>query len=212
MRATGWLDDDLLAPVRRHLTRGSRRKLSEGAPLIVAGTAAEAFAYVESGLIQSTLLRSDGEHLIVERIGPGSICGEGPALHGEPPAVEMVALEPTEVVLFDRALMRQLMAEDGEFALAIARILSIKYRRLLDRFGAVADRRPSERLLELLTRLSRLWGEAHPRGRLIRTSLTHEDMAAMTGLSRVTVTRGLAGLRRAGQIDVVDGSYLLLGP
>jgi len=211
MRATGWLHDDLLQPVRRHLARGMRRRLPEGTSLIVAGEPVQAFGYIETGLIQSTLLRPDGEHLIVERIGPGSICGEGPALHGEPPAVEMVALEPTEVVLFERTLIQQLFREDAEFAQAIARILSIKYHRLLDRFGAVADRRPSERLLELLNRLGRLWGEPHSRGRLIRTSLTHEDMAAMTGLSRVTVTRGLAGLKRAGRIDVVDGSYLLVG-
>ncbi|WP_119420993.1 Crp/Fnr family transcriptional regulator [Desertibaculum subflavum] len=211
MRATGWLDDDLLQPVRRHLARGIRRHLTEGAPLLIAGQPAAAFAYIEAGLIQSTLLRPDGEHLIVERIGPGSICGEGPLLHGEAPAVEMVALEPTAVILFDRALTQQLFREDAEFALAIARILSVKYRRLLDRFGAIADRRPAERLLELLSRLARLWGEPHPRGLLIRTSLTHEDMAAMTGLSRVTVTRGLTGLRRSEQIDIVDGSYLLIG-
>jgi CRP/FNR family transcriptional regulator, cyclic AMP receptor protein len=201
----------MLAPVRRHLPRGVRRSLPAGAFLIVPGEPCHAFAYIESGLIQSTLLRSGGEHVIVERIGPGSICGEGPCLHGQAPSVEMVAIEPSDVVLFDRPLMVSLFREDPAFALAIAQVLSVKYHRLLARFGAVTDRRPAERLVELLDRLGRHWGEPHPRGRLIRTHLTHEDMAAMTGLSRVTVTRSIAGLRRTGMLDIVDGDYLLLG-
>lgn len=209
-RVTGRLDEDMLAPVRRHLARGTRRTLPVGAFLIVPGEPCQAFAYIEEGLIQSTLLRGDGEHVIVERIGPGSICGEGPSLHGQPPAVEMVALETTRIVLFDRQLTEQLFQEDPAFALAIARVLSVKYYALLARFGAVTDRRPAERLIELLSRLGRHWGEPHPRGQLIRTRLTHDDMAAMTGLSRVTVTRSIAGLRRAGALDVVDGDYLLV--
>ncbi|HKU96376.1 MAG TPA: Crp/Fnr family transcriptional regulator [Vineibacter sp.] len=209
-RATGRLDEDMLAPVRRHLARGTRQTLSAGASLVVPGEPCQAFAYIEAGLIQSTLLRGDGEHVIVERIGPGSICGEGPSLHGLPPAVEMVALETTRVVLFDRALTERLFREDPEFALAIARVLSVKYHGLLARFGAVTDRRPAERLVELLGRLGRHWGEPHRRGRLIRTRLTHDDMAAMTGLSRVTVTRSIASLRRGGRLDVVAGNYLLV--
>lgn len=209
-RATGRLDKDMLAPVRRHLARGTRHTLPAGAALVVPGEPCPAFAYIEAGLIQSTLLRGDGEHVIIERIGPGAICGEGPSLHGLPPAVEMVALEATRVVLFDRALTEQLFRDDPAFALAIARVLSVKYHSLLARFGALTDRRPAERLIELLARLGRHGGEAHRRGRLILTRLTHDDMAAMTGLSRVTVTRSIASLRRDGRLDVVSGHYLLL--
>ncbi len=210
-RATGHMADDLLAAVRKRLELGERRTLVAGAALLRPGARAKAFAYVEAGLLQSTLLRKDGQHAIVERIGPGSICGEGPCLHGEPSAVEIVALEPSRLVLFDRALMLRLFAEDPEFALCIARVISVKYRRLLDRFGALAGRSPSERLVELFARLDRQAGEAHPRGRRIRTSLTHEVMAAMTGLSRVTVTRSLARLRKAGVIDMIEGDYLIVG-
>ncbi len=210
-RTTGRLDEDLLIAVRRHLDEGVRRLLPVGAHLVIPGQPCEAFAYIEEGLIQSTLLRASGEHVIVERIGPGSICGEGPLMHGAPPAVEMVAIEPTRIVLFDRSQTGRLFQQDPEFGLAIARIVSIKYLRLLERFGALADNRPAERLAELLTRLARLWGEPHPRGVLIRTKVTHEDMAAMTGLSRVTVTRTIAGMRRSSRLEMVGGEYLLCG-
>jgi CRP/FNR family transcriptional regulator, cyclic AMP receptor protein len=164
---------------------------------------------VEEGLLQSTLLRPDGDHLIVERIGPGAICGEGPCLHGLPPLVEIVAVEPSEVVVFGRALMMELFARDPEFGRCIAEVVSFKYNRLLSRLGAATDRRPGDRVMELFARLAA--GSArHPRGRVVRTRLTHQDIAAMTGLSRVTVTRTLAGLRTAGALELVAGGYLLV--
>lgn len=208
-RVTGQIDPALMAPIRRHLDRGTRRTLAPSAILIGPDRPASAFAYVVTGLIQSTLLRSTGEHVIVERIGPGSICGEGPCLHEEKLLVEMTALSPSEVVLFDRALMLSLFREDAEFALALARVVSLKYHRLLTRFGAFSDRRPAERLMELFTRLAQFQSERHAGGQMIRTRLTHEEIAGMTGLSRVTVTRTLARLRRAGRLDLIGDRYLL---
>jgi CRP-like cAMP-binding protein len=209
--ATGGLDDEILAPVRRHLSRGVRRNLPTGSAIVMAGEPCRALAYVESGVVQETLLRKDGNHVIVERFGPGAICAEAPSLHGQPMSVEIVALEAARVVLFDRRLTERLFEEDPAFALAIATVLSVKYSQLCARLMALTDRRPAERLIDLLGRLGQLRGETHPRGALIRTGLTHEEMAAMTGLSRVTVTRSIASLRRAGILDRVKGDYLLVG-
>jgi CRP/FNR family transcriptional regulator, cyclic AMP receptor protein len=43
------------------------------------------------------------------------------------------------------------------------------------------------------------------------TQLTHEQIAAMTGTSRVTVTRTLQRLREQGRIAMLEGHILLLG-
>ena len=43
------------------------------------------------------------------------------------------------------------------------------------------------------------------------TQLTHEQIAAMTGTSRVTVTRTLQRLREQGRIAILEGHILLLG-
>ncbi len=209
MRATGTVPEVLLEPVRRWRTLGARRALAPGAAVVTPGEPVSAFVYVESGLIQSTLLRPEGDHLIVERIGPGAVCAEGPCLHGLPPRVEMVAVEPSEVVVFARALMLELFARDPEFGRCIAEVVSLKYNRLLSRLAAATDRRPGERVLELFARLADS-GTRHPRGRVVRTRLTHQDIAAMTGLSRVTITRTLAGLRQLGALEPVTGGYLLV--
>ncbi len=211
-RATEPLDQALMAPVRRWLHLGARRSLAAGQTFLRPGQWVEAFAYVESGLLQSVLLKPDGQHAIVERIGPGSTCAEGPCLHQQPYTVEMDAVEPTQLVLFDRALMLSLFAKDPEFAISLATIIALKYRGLLLRFDALTGGRPAQRLLELFERIGRMGGERDARGLRIDTVLTHADMAAMTGLSRVTVTRSLARLRRQKRIERDGRGYRLLSP
>jgi CRP/FNR family transcriptional regulator, cyclic AMP receptor protein len=49
----------------------------------------------------------------------------------------------------------------------------------------------------------------HARGRKILTHLTHEQIASMTGTSRVTVTRTLGRLREKGTLSVEDGYTIL---
>jgi CRP-like cAMP-binding protein len=204
--ATAVLDPELLRPVVRQLAAGARRRLQPGARFLDAGAAATGFAYVERGLIESRLPKASGDDLIVERIGPGGICGEGPCLHGQPVQVEMVAVVPSELVVFSRELVERLSAEDPGFALALARIVALKYHRLLRRLAVAVEPRPAERVLELLRRL----GVGGATGEVVvRPRLTHEEMAAMTGLSRVTVTRTLANLCAAGSVTRRGRDYLL---
>ena len=68
-----------------------------------------------------------------------------------------------------------------------------------------------ERIMELLTRLEEMFAIEHPKGRLLVTQLTHEQIAAMTGTSRVTVTRTLQRLREQGRISILEGHILLMG-
>ena len=65
--------------------------------------------------------------------------------------------------------------------------------------------------MELLTRLEEMFAIEHPKGRLLVTQLTHEQIAAMTGTSRVTVTRTMQRLRQQGRIAILQGHILLMG-
>ena len=64
---------------------------------------------------------------------------------------------------------------------------------------------PEGRIGEFLLRLSKLYAVPTPHGNVIQVYLTHEQIAAITGTSRVTVTRTLTRLRKAGAIAVEDG-------
>jgi CRP-like cAMP-binding protein len=96
------------------------------------------------------------------------------------------------------------------------RIVALKQRILASRIQYLALPRPEMRIGELLGRLADLYGEKRENGTLISIPLTHEQIAAMTGATRVTVTRALKRLTTLGAIElrqrriwVLDSSKLL---
>ena len=76
-------------------------------------------------------------------------------------------------------------------------------------FEHLASRQPEVRIMDLLHRLQEMFAIDYAGGRLIVTHLTHEQISAMTGTSRVTVTRAMRSLRDQNQIDIIDGHILV---
>lgn len=64
-----------------------------------------------------------------------------------------------------------------------------------------SQRRPTIALLRLLEWLGREFGRATPEGWEIKLRLTHQDLADLSGFSRVTVTRAVQQLEQRGLID-----------
>ncbi|MFN9176098.1 MAG: helix-turn-helix domain-containing protein, partial [Synechocystis sp.] len=56
-------------------------------------------------------------------------------------------------------------------------------------------------LIKLFTWLSRKNGKKTPNGQLIDIRLTHQDIAEILGITRVTVTRSLLQLEKQGLIE-----------
>jgi len=89
------------------------------------------------------------------------------------------------------------------------RIACIKQRVVAVRVERLASQAPEGRVAELLRRLADLYGEEGPNGTKIRIRLTHEQIASMTGTSRVTVTRTLKRWRKE-EIIAMDGGSITL--
>ena len=79
-------------------------------------------------------------------------------------------------------------------------VVAVKQWVLGTRIQFLATPRPDLRIVELLTRLATLYGVEDKDGIRIRTPLTHEQVAALTGTSRVTVTRTIMKLKSEGVI------------
>ena len=159
--------------------------------------------------MQISIFRIDGSEVVLELMGPETICGEGSAFDGLPRFSSAAAIEDTETIEFDTSKMIEVFREHPEFALSLLRITSLKQRVLAIRLKHLASREPRERIMELLTRLEEMFAIDHAKGRLLVTHVTHEQIATMTGTSRVTVTRTLQRLREQGRIDILDGHILL---
>jgi len=134
----------------------------------------------------------------------------GRRIDGLPRFSGATALEETELLEFDAGKLPQLAAHSPEFVAAVLQVTALKQRVLAVRLEQLSSREPETRILEMFGRLARVFAETRDDGKLIVPKLTHEQIAAMTGNTRVTVTRTLGRLKERGEIAIVEGRILLI--
>ena len=203
------MDRQLVELLTSHAAYGRRRKFKKDTVIYEQGDISTHFYFVLKGLVQISIFRIDGTEVVLELMGPDTVCGEGSAFDGLPRFSSAAAVEDTEAIEFDTSNMVEAFRKHPEFAASLLRVTSLKQRVLAIRLKHLASREPRERIMELLTRLEDMFAIDHPKGRLLVTHVTHEQIATMTGTSRVTVTRTLQRLREQGRIDILDGHILL---
>jgi len=191
---------------------GKRRTYQKGESLYHQGEIDSRFYFILKGRVQISAFRQDGSEFVLEVMGQWAICGEGAAFDGRPRFSSAVALENTEVIAFDANGMAEIFQGFPEFAVALLRITSMKQRVLGIRAQYLASPKPENRIAELLTRFAELYGVSENGVTVIGISLTHEQIAAMTGASRVTVTRTLKRLRGEGVIEVKGKQLRIIDP
>lgn len=209
MLGTWRIRPELARQIMGQASSGQPRRFRKNEVLYEQGTTSTKFHFVISGLVQVSIVRVDGAEIVLEYMGPDTICGEGAAFDGLPRFSRAVAVEETDTIEFDAARMEKVFAQRPDFASVLLRATSLKQRVLAVRLEHLVSHEPEERIMDLFRRLREMFAVDHPGGRLLVTRLTHEQIAAMTGTSRVTVTRAMRTLREAGKIDIVDGHVLV---
>ncbi len=203
------IDSNLIRQINEQAGCGRRRRFRKNEMVYEQGTTSTKFYLVVSGLVQVSIVRVDGVEVVLEYMGPETIIGEGAAFDGLPKFSCAVAVEDTETIEFDASKMDEVFKQHPEFAAALLRVTSLKQRVLAVRLEHLASRKPEVRIMDLLHRLQEMFAIDYAGGRLIVTHLTHEQISAMTGTSRVTVTRAMRSLREQNQIDIIDGHILV---
>jgi CRP/FNR family transcriptional regulator, cyclic AMP receptor protein len=212
---TWHLDESVAGPVIRATHLGRRRKYKTGEYLYRQGETSSLFYFVLRGHVQISASREDGAEFVLEVMGRWAVCGEGAAFDGRARFSSAKALEESEAVVFDAATLKDSFHAHPDLAVALLAIMSIKQRVLGIRALYLSSPRPEARIAELLRRLVDLYGRPDGATTVVNINLTHEQMAAMTGTTRVTVTRVLKRLRLDGalqlkgrQLRILDQSRL----
>jgi CRP/FNR family cyclic AMP-dependent transcriptional regulator len=204
------LPDHLAGPWLRAAHLGRRLRRAKGSIVYRQAEISSFFYFVISGQLRVSILRPGGGETILEFMGRGALCGEGAAFDGLPRFSEATVWRDAELIEFDASRLQEPFRRDPELALSLLRITALKQRVLAAKLAQAYAPSPEGRIGEFLLRLGEIYACPTPHGRQIQVYLTHEQIAAMTGTSRVTVTRTLSRLRRAGAIAVKDGLICVL--
>lgn len=189
------------------------RTLEPGQALYEAGREAVSLYIVNFGVLKAIVPTSLGRDRIADLYGPGDVLGLA-ALDGGAHAETVVAVHDACMTPIDpqqamndrklrdyimRSMARQLrrsreMIDEAE--LPVGARVTKAFLRLAERFGQAADQRPVQQ------------GESDEEGVKLPLALTHEDLADLTGSSRVTITRILGELRTEGALSGTRGVYI----
>ncbi len=155
------------------------------------------------GEVKLTRSSSNGKTLLVRIAKPGDVLGLSAALAKTVYEVTAETLEYTQVKTFRREDFLLFLKHHVDGALNAADSLNTEYRAALaDACRLALSDSISSRMAHLLLELAMEGDPVHEAHPVVVMSLTHEEIAAMLGSSRESVTRVLNEFKRKHIISV----------
>lgn len=175
------------------------RRFRRGETIFHQDDPGDSLFIVEAGVVKIVLPSPEGEEgAIIATLNPGDFFGELALLDGAPHSATAVALEPTQVLVLDRATFTDLIDAQPGLRDALFAGLVAELRRLT---GHVEELHFLDLPGRLARRLVRLAREADPDARAevrLAWPYTQSDLASMIGGTRQTVNRLLSDLAGRG--------------
>src|SRR5947209_3594869 len=188
---------------------------SRGANLFIEGQHSQYVFVVSSGQVKLSVTSQEGKTVIVRIARAGDVLGLSAALNGNDYEVTAEALETCRVKAIKTKDFVAFIREYPEAAMETTRCVLQEYQVVFNDVCRLAlpstvAGRLANLLLEWLKPRAQQSRPGEP-GRLIVT-LTHEEIAGMTGTSRESVSRTFQEFQREKVIAVKGSSLTVLRP
>lgn len=157
---------------------------------------------LRSGAVRTLITSDEGEERLLTTYGPGSIFGEASFFDGMPRVSTAEAAADCTIVRLSHDTVDHLFSQHPELASAMITYLARTVRLLSGHVDTMSFQAADKRLANLLLN--------HPDTPELH--VTHEDLAAALGVSRVTVSRLLGSFARHGLIRTGYGVIRILDP
>lgn len=157
---------------------------------------------IADGRVKIGSYSADGKENIKSILGTGEIFGEM-ALAGEETRRDFaIAMDKnTRLCTITLDEMKELMAENKEFSLRIYKLIGLRIRKLERRIESLVFKDARTRVIEFIRDAADWKGQKVGFETMIKTKLTHKDIADLTGTSRQTVTTVLNELKEKNLIN-----------
>lgn len=183
----------------------TRKSVTRGATIMVAGDPTDSLYIVISGRLKVMMSDAEGKEVILAILGSGEFFGEMGLIDDAPRSASVVSIESCELLCVTKREFKRCLAENFEMSMAVMRGL---VKRLRD-----ADRKiNSLALLDVYGRVARLlidMSEEVDGQKVVTKRLPKQDIAKMIGASREMVSRVMKDLQLGGFIEM-RGSAILL--
>ncbi len=186
-----------------------RRRFRRGEVIFHKDDPGESLFIIDEGSVRIYLPSPQGADLTLAVLGPGDFFGDLALLDGRPRSASAAALPETETVALNRADFTSVIRSRPEAAMVVVAAVAERLRETNEMAGDLAFLDVGGRLAKKLLELAAARGVQRPGGILLDMPLTQEGLANMVGVTRESVNRHLAQLRRLGVIGSQGRRFLI---
>ncbi|HXW57813.1 MAG TPA: Crp/Fnr family transcriptional regulator [Candidatus Cybelea sp.] len=181
----------------------------KGATLFIEGQASRGVFILCSGRVKLSTSSAEGKTLIARVSEPGEVLGLPATISGKPYELTAEVIEPAQANFIPRTDFLRFLCENGEAALRVAQQLGETYHAAIGEMRMIGlSHLATEKLAQFLFDQSAEHAQGKDQVRLVMI-FTHEEIGQMIGVTRETVSRAFAELKRK-QLIQVKGSALTI--
>lgn len=185
---------------------GEAKNYKKGTSIFEFGNIVNNFYFLKKGMVRYALLSLDGAEKPVCYVSPGCFFGEEQFFHSQPIICNIDAIEDVEAISIDKRYTWSIISRPT-LTYTLLKSISLKTRLLATQVEDLAFRNTIEKVCRLL------YCVLHKLSRSADNSsikLTHQELAALAGVHRVTVTNTLSQLKREGVIRIRDDGTIVV--
>jgi CRP-like cAMP-binding protein len=207
-----WIFENLIPEERQALAACAIRKVySEREVIFSQGEKADRMFLIKAGRVKLSKLTSEGNEIILDLRKGGDFIGEN-ILHEEMDyPLSAICLAKTLTCGFTKKIFEKLVLDYPSIGLQVIKNLSRRMTVLSSRVETIALTTIAEKLYGSLLLVASEYGKRESRGFVIDLPFTHEELSFLVGVHRVSITRALKELRRAGRIIQDKKKITLIG-
>ena len=189
-------------------------EIGGGTALYREGEPSGAVYFLREG--RTKLYRSSGgpkaRDQILGVVGDGAVIGLPSALEGRPQSQGATALTDCVLYAVFRNDLIELMGRFPDASLRLARTLAARNREMEDLVGDLVFHSAPQRVARMLLNLATEEGRVTKKGVVFEPSLSRQEMAEATGISREALSRALSRLAQEGILDLGSKAITVLKP
>ena len=172
-------------------------------------TVANYIYLVKKGRVRVDLYSYSGEYKSLFFASTGCLFGEISTIDGLSNRGTAIATVPSKVYLIPKARFQYEMSHNIQFCNNVALLLARKFRFLTAEIELQSFYNSYYKVGFVLTHLVRSYGTKTDEGYRLNIGFTHQEMASLTGLSRVSVSKILSDFKTRGIIDKRQGNIII---
>jgi CRP-like cAMP-binding protein len=182
--------------------RARVREFPRNSAVYLPSEIAEGAFLLGQGRIRICSNTPDGKQAILAFIEPGEVFGELSLVQeGEREERAEAAVDST-VILLPSDELRTLMDTSPTLSLGITKLIGLRRKRIERRLRSLLFRSNRDRLAHLLLELTEQYGKRIDEGVLLDIKLSHQELAAIIGVTRETVTTLLGEMQLGGLLKI----------